>query len=391
MAFPQDYKKPEKATIVCDWFEVSGKSGNYYLNHDIEGEFNKKESFTHIINETVSITYLIMGTKAYAKQWEVSIGGASFAKVFTEPRLTTMEKERLNLQVNNEWLYTENWFEDFKMIVDVLEIELTNISRMDVAVDGCNQILEFVTNYIKQDVKKRKVLKVGQASLSPYKFNDKTMLFETINLGSRSSDKFLVIYHKSKELDRNQTKPYIRDFWFKNGIGTLNETTEYPKYLDQDDVNRIEMRYSNKYLEQYPEFFNDMSIVQDKEKLGAIFLRSIERYFDFRLATSAHVDKCKKLELIPQDILVSTYLTKVQIPLRDQLFSIKMGLKANTLFLLNGHADNKAFEIRDGIQKVVELYSLDEWYQKRFPLWQKMVKVNQNTGHVYDIEYILNN
>ena len=413
MPFPDDYQKPQIATIVCDWFEVSGKCESYYINHDIDKEFDRKMPFTHTISSEISLTYLVSGTMRYAKTWKVGIGNKTIGTLFTEPRNSDfMEKCRVNFQMNNEWLYTQDWVEEFKKIVEVLQIELTNISRLDVAVDGCNDVLRFVSNYLKQD-KPKKVIKVGQASVNTQyyknelaelrelqkqleakikrlerkddtgklftqtaralKHQDKTMVYDTITFGSRASDKYLVLYHKSKELERSQ-KGYIREFWERNGL------------MDYGNVNRIEIRYNNKYLEHFPEFFNDMAIVQNPEKLAALFFRSTERYFDFRHNTSSHVDKCKKIELIPRDILKADYLTKVEIPIRDNLFAAKVGIKSAVMQILNNHQADKQDEYKAYVKQTIENYHLFDWYESRFALWKKTVKTQKETGHIYELE-----
>ena len=390
-SFFDKYLKPTKATIVCDWFEVSGECASMFLFKDQNEEYTRKEPLLINFPNDVSLSWIInKATSTYSKMFKINIGAIEFGVLFIEPRLTTIPTNRANIQVNNEWLYTQDWHTNFEIVVSALEIKLTNISRIDIAIDGVNGILEFVSNYIKQYDHKKRVQKVGQAKLHPFAFNDKQMIFETINLGSRSSEKFCVMYHKSKELNRHISKNYIKDFWVANGLGEKVVTEGIPKYIGLDHINRIEMRYKSGYMEHYPEFFNDMSVVQDSEKLAALFFDSTERYFDFRLKTHFDIDKCKKLELIPKNIFTKAYLVKIQIPLRDNLFGIKQGLKANTLFLLNGHADEKREEVKEGIRLVIEKHKMQEWYAKRFPLWEKMVKVNNNTGHVYDIEYMLN-
>lgn len=382
-----DYTPPTKCTIICDWLEVSGTCDSFYVYHDIEKEFEDKKVFTQDINEEISITYMGKGISRYARTFEVTVGNLSFGMLYSTPRnVDFLEKNRVSFKVNNEWLYTADWHENYKKVIESLQITVTNISRLDVAVDGANDMLHFLTEHMKQREHEKSVIRVGQAKLYPYDLNEKTMTFTTVYIGSNKSDKHLICYNKSRELDRQSGKRYIRKFWAKNGIGnTYLDYKGIEKFEGQENVNRVEVSYTNKYMEHFPEFHKDISIVQNPKKIAGLFYKSIERYFDFRLNTDINITRCKKLELIPKGILVSDALDKVEIPIRDQLFATKMALKSAVMQVLKGHAEARTEDYNGFIQKTVELYSLEEWYEKRLPLWKRMCKTTANTGHVYDL------
>ena len=370
-----NYLNVKYLSIVCDWFEISGTTDEFFLiGVDIDSKEKSQQIFD--ISADLVIHYMGVPKNAFKRRFQVYSEGNLTGEVFCVPKFPkTMKANLVNFKIANNLLYTKGWTEVYSNVVKRLNIVPNNISRLDIAIDGCNGLIDFVTRYTKQygtDVDE--ITRVNTAQLNPQYFQDSTFSYKGFTLGSRQSDKYLVCYEKSKEL-LSSGKKYIKEYWINAG------------FTNTENVERVEIRFNSKYLKTISFTLSKCEILEDPNQLARIFKNGIEKFLDFRFKTSLNLTYCDRIELIPFDRFNFNPLIRCKPTLMDGLFRVKMSVKHAVEQLLKGYQDKKDVNIAF-IKESLDLYSLHEWYEKRLPEWQKIFKTNQTTEHIYELEQL---
>lgn len=371
-----NYLNNSTLCIVCDWFEVNGSMYHYLLQgFDYEGCKNK-EKYTNDMQNGLFISYMGYGKTAYRRAFEVYYNGFVFLEIYAVPKFEkTMANDSINIKVANNLFYTKDWYIDYAFVIEKLGVKIKNITRLDIAIDGNNGLINFLTSYTKQQKAGQKIIRVGQAQLNPVKFKDSDLSYSGFSLGSRASEKYLVIYDKVKELEVHN-KPYIKSYWINSG-------------LPIEKVERVEIRLKSAYLGTIDNVLGDLKKIQDVDYLATIFKNSIEQYFDFRLNNSKNISHCDRLELINFANFNVSLLERTKKTLVDGRFRIKVSIKSAVESMLKGYLDFEKRQINiEYIKEALTLYSLHDWYEKKLPEWENFFKTNKETGHFYELSQL---
>ena len=139
------------------------------------------------------------------------------------------------VKIHNRFLYSQNYIRLLYNICDTFKLSIKGLTRLDLCYD-CNSfhgglkphkfIKEFVTAEFDSP---RYIYKVGAKQFRVYggKSVSSTTKFTGIEFGSGKSSKRCYIYDKTRELTEVKDKPWIRQYWQKNGLISDEKTHVY--------------------------------------------------------------------------------------------------------------------------------------------------------------------
>ena len=211
------------------------------------------------------------GTKHFENCYSVYLHGELFGHINTTPRASILDPNLSLFKVENHILYQRGWLARFDYVMESIGIRMHNVSRLDIAVDGAG----FVSDY--EMLIARKYDKVGRAKMtSIHKPNGDV---EGFYIGSRSSEKFIRCYDKTKELDKNHSKGYIVDWWEKNGFDV------------GDKVERMEVTLKHKALKLVNDF--DYSSLENSAYLAGVMRAIFNGIYRFRVKDDKQKNKSR--------------------------------------------------------------------------------------------------
>ncbi|MFN0048194.1 MAG: replication initiation factor domain-containing protein [Cytophagales bacterium] len=372
------YRIPEKVTITVDWFEVFGKT-----TFPIFKEYSTmtyKEGLDNLIEVTPEMILVVCNyaTSTYRTVFEVRYSGHLIGLIYANPRNINerFTEDCVSVKIANNLLYTENWLTQFRVIQKFFAITINNITRLDIAIDGFTDLIQFLTMYTKQNENKKRVIRVGKAQLTPYKFQDETLKYDGFMVGARQSDKYMVIYQKSIELNRSR-KDYIKEFWERNGIDSKGY------------VERAEIRLNSKYLETIGLNIDYLEKLENPTYLASVYFTATLSYFDFRKNNSVNITYCDKIKLIPFEKMNSRYLPKCRAIPPTDVYKTKISIHTQVMEILRGEISGNLIEHKKQvIASHIEKYSLRTWYEDKLPEWKAIYETQKTTGHYYELSQL---
>lgn len=256
-------KKSAKYCISVDWFEctTTGK----FLPTDVENP-----------PETLDFLGIILkldgyGTKHYQHKYNIYLPGEKdpFALILTAPRNTKiLAPDFSQIKIENHQLYRMGWNVKLTAVFDALGLQLNNITRLDIAIDG-KGFLSPIERFERGEIES-----IGKVQTCDFKTaqRDRT----GYNWGKRSSEKQITIYDKSAELKRTN-KSYIFDTWMVNDLngGQL------------DQIERLELKLKGKALKRLmiPDTGEAIQYerLEEAAYLAGIVKASFTKWFEFVL------------------------------------------------------------------------------------------------------------
>ena len=129
------------------------------------------------------------------------------------PKSKILKHNLLILKVNNKFLYSQQFRAELDNLIEFLELKFNNVTRIDYALDfqflraglTGTRFMELLGNN-KIDLKykgKKTIIYPTEHSKPP----------EYVRFGNHSSEFNIYIYNKTKELQEQKDKPYIREQW----------------------------------------------------------------------------------------------------------------------------------------------------------------------------------
>lgn len=193
-----------KANLNIDYLILNVILSNPKM--DFEGNFGKKFSF-----------YLLKyGTRNFQSIGEIYLHGNHFATITFNPYDQSIIKpDFAQVQLVNKFLYEpKKWLKNtvFEMMY-FLGATVTGVNRLDIALDGLvGEIFDMDLPYLHGLVTfESKYFICGkEKDFNAYNTSKKGLKGWT--LGSKTGDRFLRFYNKSKEIESNP-KPWISKYW----------------------------------------------------------------------------------------------------------------------------------------------------------------------------------
>lgn len=371
-AYLQKYEQTKKATISVDWFQIYGKIN---INIDDDVLFYAKENYECLYygnNKELVIKHKGVGAGVYLHNFDVYLYGEHVANLCAFPGLSALDmnmpKNAISLKIENHLLYTDNWLVIFDYICEKLQISISNVTRLDIAIDNTKNVKEFMNFYITdKDVKRagKSPKEHEKGGVSAVRFDEENG-FCSFRVGSVNSDKYISIYNKTSEIQSHSNKKYITEFWQSSGIDT-NE---------QEQVYRTEIRMNSKAIANIKNFEIDM--LDNKEYLASIFKTQTNGFFEFYYNSDSNSSRCPRIELIDYDNLGATFLNKTKKEPPKDVYKAKLTLHLLHKLIFQNRinvADYEA-EIANLSQKIKYDFDLEDWLTISKEKWQKKYKVN---------------
>ncbi len=272
-------KKSTKYCISVDWFEctTTGK----FLPSNVESP-----------PETLEFSGITLkldgyGTKHYQQKYNVYLFREEnpFALILAGSRNTKiLAPDFSQIKIENHQLYRKDWTVKLATVLDALGLQLNNITRLDVAIDGVG-FLSQIERFERGEIES-----IGKVQTCDFKTaqRDRT----GYNWGKRSSEKMLTIYDKSAELKRTN-KLYISDTWAVNDLngGQL------------DQIERLELKLRGKAIKRLllPETGEAIQYerLEEAAYLAGIVKASFVKWFEFILPDNQrNITRKKRVEII---------------------------------------------------------------------------------------------
>lgn len=289
-----------KYTISVDWFEclvsgwsipTGGDKEYYFFDNNRICFYKKKKIVPHFLD-----------------YYDVTIDGKPFAYALMNPRNKEIfGTDIIQIKVNNNRLYEVGWLDTFKYFLQKFTWKMSNVSRLDIALDGHGFLA------VGQKLLNGKIRKIGKAGFFPRL--DSKMNVQGFRLGAMASDKSLVCYDKSKELEVSN-KYYIRDMWEKAGLNT------------EQHVERLELRLRNECIKMIEDF--EWKDIDNFEYLASLMRTNFEKYYQFYSPKKdTNVSRYNTFDYIDWDCVGGVYLPKLSTKMADDVYRLKQSSKTD--------------------------------------------------------------
>ncbi|GAA4366793.1 hypothetical protein GCM10023185_38190 [Hymenobacter saemangeumensis] len=315
------------------------------------------------MGEGVLLEWTGKGTPMMRDSFNVYLWGEKFGTLHANPRSEGkgLKPDSVALHIDNALLYTDHWYEDLQTVVQACGLYVKNVTRLDIALDGLNYIIDFLNLYQKQFEHNKRVHMKGKARFSAGVLDKTTMRYDHFKIGSGTSEKQISVYNKTKELERSN-KGYIEKYWQANGLE--NGGPACPVY-------RVELRMRGKAVKEVKDFA--IHKLTDYSFLFDLFRTGCNNYFEFTDTTGhRNVSRQAVIELIPFNALGARLLEKVPRPLTDGRYKAKMAVhltvKDIVLDLIPEATRPEALGV---MKEQIERYDLYQWMSRRLPDWLK--------------------
>jgi hypothetical protein len=191
------FGKDSSAIIGVDWLQLYCK-----INFDF---MDQKSKYTLKLEE--------FQTRQFKKVVSIYEKNDHIATIVYEPHSKMLAADGSVIKIENKYLYQANlkaWIEE---LLKDLQLTLLNVTRIDYYIDF-NKFKsgvkpgEFIQQFIEG-----KVCKTGKSKFQLVGSVKKVFTYDYLKFGQKSSDICYYLYNKSKELDEQKNKPWIRESW----------------------------------------------------------------------------------------------------------------------------------------------------------------------------------
>lgn len=353
---------------------------------------NPDQDWDSLRNERFSFLFLRYGTKNFQKIGEIYYNGSHFATLtFCPHDNSIMKKDFSQLQLVNKFLYQpKRWLE--RTVIEMLsffDMEVTGVNRLDLAMDGLiGEVFYNDLPYLHPMVTyTEKYLICGKEK----DFN----LYSTTKgcvkgwtLGSRSGDRFLRFYNKSKEIEQNP-KPWIHSYWKYN----IEFTSEEMKR-----VWRLEYQLNRRFLrsidsENWTSIFNQSFI-------NVTFVSANHGFMDIRMNT--HVSRPTnnpKINMVDIDFILQKTTKDEVFQMNHRPESIYEGKKIRELkmtmkklFWIYWRGMQESSLSLVFVNKIMDcnrVFFEDMFFNKKILLW--VAEFQEKEKLTYDFDYEIMN
>ena len=360
------FTNQHKLLLTLDWLTLNIDDFFQNLNWD-EGYYQ--------IGDYV-VTLEDGGTNLFNYRASVFFSGDKVATLLFESKSKHILADRAHLKLENYLFYSGAAQSVLEGFISAFDIKDIRVSRVDIACDGVF-LHEFLNSWLygkKNEYDTRNIARVNDRdNIAPF-VSDRASVanidYDAFYIGSRGSrasrktrsNKFGRYYNKTRELDNNSDKCYIRDYHSHNGFSGT--------------VYRYEVQLSSDYLSTLSNFtYTD---VFDQEKLESLFLSANKSFFEFYYKENSNVTKCQRIEIFSQ--FKQPLYKKVKKIVRDKTRTVRISIKrlASECFI-GVFSTQEMREARkntiDTIYNLIRVYQLEEWYVKVAPYWWEEIKI----------------
>lgn len=378
-----------RVTVALDWLSVLFTDEKRLIPEPT----SDKDVFE--INDRLFLVYTGKGNEHYKHIFNVQLDKEHVATILAHTRNPKFVKEgTIKVDFKNHLLYSKELWNTYHLIETEFELVYRNISRVDIAIDGMNYLIEFLNMYHKQKAGAVAVRMVDRPSFNTNILCRKTMQFQNIIIGSKKGIKKITVYNKSLDIVKTG-KTYIQSFWQKNKMiehlmdirkeqEKLKQNKEVFYLEDQPNIYRFEIRLKGESIKTIAGF--NIHMLKTVEGLIGIVKLKCDNFFDFRINDDERISRCTPLTLIPFHQFTIENLEHIPREAREDLYKAKLtcNMVVRALYL-----DVDGYEIEDAtnvqtIEKCLNRFNLHKWFKDKLQgEWRKKYgKQNSNEDHV---------
>ncbi len=280
-----------------DWLQVSCTSQTILqlpLNMVITSKYSDRYG-NHREYSIHPHTELVCG---YFNQVCVRWKGQAILHVGWLPRQQDIDPKAVNIKVANPILYTSDWYFLLMDFCLNMRIYVKQISRLDLAMD-----FNYLMNGLHPETFVRKYLSAGRTYLRVGSnkwcaVGMKEMhhsCYDYLRFGSRQSGVCVYLYNKTRELNQQKDKPYIRNCWQQAQLNTDRDVWRLEFSLSSQGVG-----LKNISTALFDTLFVDNLLTQ--EQIQNLCLIYAKKYFHFKRVVPGIKKKqdLPDVELLPE-------------------------------------------------------------------------------------------
>lgn len=350
---------PRRATINVDYFQIFGRCEK--IPDLVEGQE------VYSISENVRLIWKGHGTSLFNALYDVYLQGEKIGQIQAFPRSTKqqMQQDHIIFKLDNHILYTKYWLDTFLDFLNESESKVLNVSRLDIAIDGVEQINDFLNHYFKTPkgiYEQISIKNGGKIKHHPLDYDPNTKKSTRFVFGSTKSDKHVAVYQKSKEIEQSNKK-YIERFWENSGM----------EFKEGEEITRVEMRLNSKSTKQIQGF--DWTRLHCSKYLASIFKTQAHNFFDFYIKDNSNVSRCTGIRLIDYEMLGAELLEKIQKKEVNDRYKAKLTLHLIYKLWYTGKLDEQALD-NDFVNDLLFRFDLGEWLNNKIEDWVRLYQRN---------------
>jgi len=345
-------------TVSIDWFQ------GYFT-----GKFDYEVGKTFQLAPQLYVKTLKTASRQFAHISEVLFEGRKIGIIQHQPYdNSVLHEDSIIFQLDNQLCYEKDFMYTIQRMYKAAKWTYKNITRLDVCTDG--------KGFLKpmEQLRKGKIEIVGRCDLTELTMIEKgKRVLKQVTIGSRSSEMFMKIYRKDKELEQSG-KGYIKKFWFNNGV----------KEADVKGMERLEITFKNDRLKKLvssetgefmfnKDCFEDLLKLQDSEFLRLLIQSNTKQHYEFVKAKDALKNKTRAkrvfvLKLISKSVKL---LEKINIIGKKSSAWARNLIKHNYMMYLKS-ANNFYLHC---LKELEENFDLSVWREKRLDDWDYEYKI----------------
>lgn len=365
-----------KATIAIDWLAINFKDDRLSIPEQTS------EDEIYELNADTFLKNTGKATVHFKTVWLVMHKGQHLANILAHSRnYKIIRKGLVKVEFLNSLLYSSDLWPFYEYLVELLSLTYSSVNRLDVAIDGCNYLIDFLNAYEAQDELNSTVGIKGKRQRFDAKVYDHDKFkFQNFSIGK--GRKQIVVYNKSLEIVTSG-KEYIQSYWKANGLigepipnHLIKERNSKKNYLDgYENIFRWEMRLKSEMIKKIKGFSIDR--LKDADYLASMVKRFCEKNFEFYYKDNASVARCTAINPLPMknwDIQSIALEDKKE---KTHLFKTKLTIHKNVSQLLEGKWDIADYALTESLVFDIENYKLHKWFLIRLPKWIKEYELTQ--------------
>lgn len=180
-------------------------------------------------------------TRHFKKVYSIFKKSNQIGTLTAEPHAKILNPLALIIKFENSLLYSLQMQSTIFELLQVCNFQYKSITRADVCIDFHNFEHNLEPGNFLRGFFSDVYLKNGRSKFASNGIHDLTNNYTYIRFGTRESSHIIYLYNKSLELKEVHEKPWIREFWKKNGLS------------EPPDIWRLEFSFKgsqNKILDQ---------------------------------------------------------------------------------------------------------------------------------------------
>lgn len=224
------------------------------------------------------------GTRQYKELYKVIFMGDELCEVQQLPCSHILRKGSLIVKWDNRQLYQREFWERAERFLDLQQLQVQSISRLDICADfnrfKCGECVPFIQDFLSH--KTRHIGRgIGAAHFNHGAqknggYSHAYLNYTGLSFGSRTSDTRVYLYNKSFELLTQGDKPWIRDQWAEVG---LTNTPEHPVWRLEVSLKSGSMKFKDKKTNTMQTY--DVQRVRDHGELADLYYTYVNSLFQF--------------------------------------------------------------------------------------------------------------